>query len=214
MITCATPEHLTLIGKVLAYGGRGGSWDSSLGNGGASLDALLTKLRYAFIHGVLPQIDPRTGKHIETRIAGYVFHINPDAPPIGFGLFKDFSDTGYELWLVGIAEPFRGKGHSRALLSELLATPLGNRVELARCAWASESSRRCSHVLCSLGFAPCRATTSEEWLLHKRTPPSVVQLIRTMDMSPYEPKRSAVGRMPAGHWVVRPTQRSTSRDNH
>ncbi len=61
MIRGATPEHLALIGDVLAYGGRNGSWDRSLGDGGASLDALLAKLRYAFVHGVLPQIDPRHG---------------------------------------------------------------------------------------------------------------------------------------------------------
>ena len=33
MIAGATPEHLALIGDVLAYGGRSGSWDPSLGNG-------------------------------------------------------------------------------------------------------------------------------------------------------------------------------------
>jgi len=199
MIKGATPEHLSLIGDVLAYGSRNGSWDTSLGDGGASLDALLANLRYAFVHGVLPQIDPRTGARIETRIAGYVFQIDPDTPPIGFGLFKDFTAAGFELWLVGIAEAYRGRGHARALLSELLATPLGSRVMLARCAWASEGSRRCSRVLYSHGFAPCRATTNEEWLLHSRTPADVVQMIRTMDMSPFEPRRSPGERASGAH---------------
>jgi GNAT superfamily N-acetyltransferase len=191
MIAGATPDHLALIGDVLAYGGRSGSWDPSLGNRGANLDALLAKLGYAFIHGVLPQIDPRTGAHIETRIAGYVFHVGPGTPPIGFGLFKDFTAAGYELWMLGIAEPYRGKGYGRAMLSEFFATPIGSRVMLARCAWASEGSRRCSHVLYSHGFAPCRATRNEEWLLHSRTPTAVLQMIRTMDMSPFEPRYCA-----------------------
>jgi len=190
MIAVATPEHLGLIGDILAEGGRSGSWDASLGQGGANLDILLTKLKHAFIHGVLPQVDPRTGQRIETHIGGYVFHARPDMPPIGFGLFKDFTATGYELWLVGIAGLHRGQGHGRALVTELLATPFGNRVELARCAWASEGSRRCSHVLCAHGFARRRATSKEEWLLHSRAPASVVQMITTMDMSPYEPTRA------------------------
>lgn len=197
MIAVATPEHLGLIGDILAEGGRSGSWDASLEQGGANLDILLTKLKHAFTHGVLPQVDPRTGQRIETRIGGYVFNVGPDTPPIGFGLFKDFTATGYELWLVGIAGHHRGQGHGRALVAELLATPFGNRVELARCAWASEGSRRCSHVLCAHGFSRRRATSKEEWLLHSRAPASVVQMITTMDMSPYEPRRGAGGRAPA-----------------
>jgi len=197
MMTDATPEHLPLIGEVLAYGGRSGSWDRSLGDGGASLDALLAKLHYAFLHGVLPQIDPWTGARIETRIVGYVFQTDPGTSPIGFGLFKDFTVAGFELWLLGLAEGHRGRGHGRALLSELLATPNGHRVMLARCAWGSEGSRRCAHVLYSHGFAPCRATTNEEWLLHSRTPTGVVQMIKTMDMSPFEPKRRPDVRLPA-----------------
>jgi GNAT superfamily N-acetyltransferase len=129
MIAGATPDHLALIGDVLAYGGRSGSWDPSLGNGGANLDALLAKLEYAFIHGVLPQIDPRTGAHIETRIAGYVFHAGPGTPPIGFGLFKDFTAAGYELWMLGIAEPYRGKGTA----APCFLSSLGRRLEAASC---------------------------------------------------------------------------------
>jgi hypothetical protein len=34
-------------------------------------------------------------------------------------------------------------------------------------------------------------------LLHSRAPASVVQMITTMDMSPYEPRRGAGGRAPA-----------------
>ena len=196
MIAVATPEHLGLMGDILAEGGRSGSWDASLGQGGANLDALLTKLRHALIHGILPQVDPRTGQRIETHIGGYVFQIRPDTPPVGFGLFKDFTATGYELWLLGIAGHHRGQGHGRALVTELLGTPFGNRVELARCAWASEGSRRCSRVLCAHGFARRRATSKEEWLLHSRTPASVVQLITTMDMSPYEPRRAPASLQP------------------
>ena len=193
MLEIATPEHLPLIAEVLAYGGRSGAWDASLGRRGSQLDALLAKLRHAFVHGVLPQVDPRTGAPIETRIAGYVYRVDPSSPPIGFGLFKDFTASAFELWMVGIAEAHQAKGHGRPMLSELLQTPHGRHVQLARCGWSSDGSRRCSRVLHSLGFAMCRATSNEEWLLHNATPPAVVQMIRTMDMTPFEPRRGVGG---------------------
>jgi hypothetical protein len=192
MLEVATPEHLPLVAEILAYGGRSGAWDANLGRGGTQLEALIGKLRYAFIHGVLPQVDPRTGARIETCIAGYVYRVDPSTPLIGFGLFKDFTDAAFELWMVGITEAYRARGHSRPMLSELLQTPHGRHAQLARCGWTSDGSRRCSHVLHSLGFASCRATVNEEWLLHSATPPDVAQMIRTMDMTPFEP-RSGVG---------------------
>lgn len=189
MLAVATPEDLPLIAEVLADGGRSGAWDSSLARGGTELDALLGKLRHAFTHGVLPQVDPRTGARIETRIAGYVYRIESYTPPIGFGLFKDFTKGAFELWMVGITEAYRAQGHSRPMLAELLRTPHGRVAQLARCGWTSEGSRRCSHVLHSLGFAAGRETANEEWLLHCETPPTVAQMIRTMDMTPFEPRR-------------------------
>ena len=125
--------------------------------------------------------------------AGYVYRADPSSPPIGFGLFKDFIDTAFELWMVGIAEAHRARGHSRAMLSALLETPHGRHAQLARCGWMSDGSRRCSHILHSLGFAMCRSTSNEEWLLHRTAPPGIVQMIQTMDMTPFEPGRGAGG---------------------
>lgn len=183
MIEAARPDHLDLIARVVKSGAAAGSWDRELSTPGPALATLLAKLQRALVQGYLSQTDPRTGQLIETRIAGYVYRPDADGPPIGFGLFKDFTATGLELWLVGIDAPYRDRGHGRAMLEELLATPLGARAELARCALASEGSRRLAHLLNSNGFESCRTTPDEEWLLHRRTPADVVRLVMTMEMT-------------------------------
>jgi GNAT superfamily N-acetyltransferase len=184
MIEVARPDHLDLVARIVKSAAATGSWDPELGVPGPALDALLAKLQHAFVHGFVPRIDPRTGQWMETHIAGYVYRFDATTPPIGFGLFKDFTATGYELWLLGIDEPFQGRGCGRAMIEELLATPLGKRAELARCALASEGSRRCAHLLKLHGFESCRTTASEEWLLHRRTPSEIVRLVMTVDMVP------------------------------
>ncbi len=193
MLEVARPDHLDLVARIVRSGAASGSWDPGLAVPGPALDALLAKLRHAFVHGFLPQVDRRTGQPIETHIAGYVYHLGLADSPIGFGLFKDFTATGYELWLVGMDKPFQGRGYGRAMVEELLATPLGKRTELARCALASEGSRRCAHLLHAYGFASRRTLASEEWLLHHRTPPEIVHLVMTMDMVP-APRGEASGR--------------------
>jgi len=136
------------------------------------------------VSGFVRQLDPRIGKEIDIHIAGFVYCPAPDAPPIGFGLFKDFSPGGLELWLLGIDEPWRGQRYGSALLAEILATPLGNRTELARCALASESAQRVSRILKARGFATRCTTPRDEWLLHSRTPAHVVQAIARMGVPP------------------------------
>lgn len=195
MITVALTEHLDLVGRILQSGAVAGSWDPALREPGPFLDSLLAKIHCSLVDGFVRQIDPRIGKEIEIRIAGYVYCTAPGTPPIGFGLFKDFSPSGFELWLSGIDESWRGKGFGKALFTEILATPLGNRTELARCALASKSARRASHILKMNGFATCRTTSSEELLLHSRTPTVVAQTFMRMGMPSFKtaPAHSAAG---------------------
>jgi ribosomal protein S18 acetylase RimI-like enzyme len=186
MLTVANEQHLPLIAEILIDGSRKGSWGAGLGDGSRELPQLLAKLRYVFAHGDLPQVDPRTGVVVKTLITGYVYSVCAGSPPVGFGLFKDFLDSALELWMLGLSESERGKGHGRTMVAELLDTPLGARIRFARCALQAEGARRCSHVLRTLGFSPCRAPANEEWLLHTGTPPSIVTAINTMDFSQFE----------------------------
>ena len=193
MLDVAVPDDIDLLRPLIALGAREGSWDPALATPGPAVDALLSKIGYALKHGALPQFDPRTGKWLITRIAGWVYRPDPSTLPVGFGLFKEFQGDGFELWLCAVDSSRRGRGLGRAMLTELMATSAGRRAQLARCALLTDGGQRCARVLKSLDFVSCRKTSREEWLLHRRTPAALAQRIATMDMSAYEP---AAGRAP------------------
>jgi len=186
MLEIARPQHLECIKPLIRAGAIEGSWDPELALPGPKSDDLFAKISYALEHGTLPQIDPRTNQRINTRIGGWIFVADTGPAPSGFGLYKDFTAGGLELWLCAIDSRARGRGLGRQMLSELLATPAGSHVQLARCSLSTEGGRRCAHVLKSLEFEPRRTTSREEWLLHRQTPPAVVHVIATMDMSPFD----------------------------
>ena len=186
MLEPAVPSHLDTIKPLIRAGAAEGSWDPALATPGPKSDQLFRKLSYALEHGDLPQLD-RTGRPITTRIGGWVFLADPDAQPTGFGLFKDFADGGFELWLCAIDPSVRGRGLGRQMLTELLGTPHGLRAQLARCARGTAGGQRCAHILKSLEFETRRTTSREEWLLHRRTPRAVVDLVSTMDLTAFEP---------------------------
>jgi GNAT superfamily N-acetyltransferase len=187
VLEIAGPRHLACIKPLIHAGAREGSWDPELAAPGPKADVLFAKIGYALEHGTLPQIDPRTNSRISTRIGGWVFFANAGLAPSGFGLYKDFVNDGLELWLCGIDPSARGRGLGRRMLTELLATPEGRHVQLARCSLRTEGGHRCAHILKSLEFDAARTTSREEWLLHRRTPPAVAQLIATMDLLPFDP---------------------------
>lgn len=187
MLEVAGPNDLGLLKPLIALGAREGSWDPALASPGPAVDGLLSKIGYALEHGALPQFDPRSGTWIVTRIVGWVYRPDEHAPPIGFGLFKEWHGDGFEFWLCAIDPAKRGSGLGRKMLAELMVTPTGRRAQLARCALGTDGGRRCARVLRTLDFMSCRKTTREEWLLHKSTPAGLFQRLATMDMSAYEP---------------------------
>jgi len=187
VLEIAGPQHLASIKAWIRAGAAEGSWDPELAAPGPKADVLFAKIGYALEHGALPQIDPRTQRRITTRIGGWVFLAEAGAAPSGFGLYKDFADNGLELWLCALDPSARGKGFGRRMLTELLATPSGRKVQLARCSLRTDGGQCCAHVIKSLEFETARTTSHEVWLLNQRTPPAVVRLIATMDLSPFEP---------------------------
>jgi hypothetical protein len=200
VLDVAGPDHIDFLRPLIASGAMDGSWDRALASTGSAADGFLTKIGYALKHGSLPQLDPRTGKWIVTRIAGWVYRPDEATAPVGFGLFKEFYGDGFEFWLCAIAPSRRGMGTGRKMLTELMTTPLGLRAQLARCALGTDGGRRCARILKSLEFETCRTTTREEWLLHRRAPASVVEQIATMDMAPFDPgaPSAALGVDPEG----------------
>jgi len=190
VLEIARTQHLECIMPLIRAEAAEGSWDPELARPGPKSDHLFATIRYALEHGAVPQIDPRTNRRISTRIGGWIFLADAEATPSGFGLYKDFTADGFELWLCAIDARARGKGLGRRMIAELLDTPAGRRVHLARCSLSTEGGRRCAHVLKSLDFEPRRTTSREEWLLHRATPPAVAHVIDTMDMSPFDPEKA------------------------
>jgi hypothetical protein len=180
VLEVADPAHIELIRALVVSGAQEGSWDPGLALLPAAADALIAKIATALRLGALPQRDPATGQWMFTRISGCVFRSDRQSPPIGFGLFRDFVGNSFELWLCGIQPAARGRGLGRSMLIELLATPIGQRARLARCALGSDGGRRCAHVLKSIGFTIALPTAKEEWLLHRSTPVPIVERIRAL----------------------------------
>ena len=197
MLDVAVPRDLGLLKPLISSGAKEGNWDPALAFPGPAVDSLLSKIGYALEHGALPQFDPRSGKWIVTRIAGWIYRPDEHAPPIGFGLFKEWYGDGFEFWLCAIDPTKRGSGLGRKMLAELMATPAGRRAQLARCALGADGGRRCSRVLKSLDFVSCRKNTREEWLLRRSTPAGLFQRIATMDMTPYDPNARPAPAPPA-----------------
>jgi hypothetical protein len=182
MIEAAGTGHLPLIASLIADGAREGSWDPALAEPGSARQNLMAKIGQALQHGSLRQIDPRTGKWIVTRIDGWIYRDDAQAPPVGFGLFKEMHPGVFELWLCAIEPKRQGEGRGREMIEELMATPQGRHTWLARCAVRSQGGRRCAHVLARLGFFVGRKTSKEEWLLHESTPTAIQQYVATADM--------------------------------
>jgi ribosomal protein S18 acetylase RimI-like enzyme len=116
MLTVALPEHVISWARLSGPVPQPVAGTRRFRSLGPALNSLLPKLQYALLRGFLPQVDRHTRLIIETHIAGYIYRPEPTAPHVGFGLFKDCSDSGFELWLLGIGEFWRGRGHGRAMI--------------------------------------------------------------------------------------------------
>jgi hypothetical protein len=188
MLALARPVHLDLIRDIIGEGAREGSFSPALALQSDATAAFFEKLRWALRAGRLPQFDSRTQQLIVMRVTGYVFGERLDAPPTGFGIFRDFYQGGNELWLAGMQHDHRGIGLGRAMLAELLDTPSGRATQLARCTTHAPGARRCAHVLKTLGFQTCRIANDEEWLLHRRTPAPIVAMLTRSSLIPHNPR--------------------------
>ena len=116
----------------------------------------------------------------QALVAGYVYTAREDEPWVGFGLFKDLGPPGFELWLTGIAREARRRGHGRAMLRELMATPPGQLTSLVRCARSGVSCDVATKLFGELGFVPRRTTASTLWLVSAKVAPDLAERIASL----------------------------------
>ena len=178
MLTPAHAGHLGMVRNLIRRGAVEGSFDSELAFDSPETELFFANLRQALLAGYF--VEPgRGGALLSLAAPGYVFA--PDdgerREPIGFGLFKSMGELGYELWLTGVEPQWRGRGHGRAMVRALLATPAGKLAHVVRVKRGS-SGNVMQHLLESLDFTATRDTTYARWFVRDAAPAEVSARIR------------------------------------
>jgi hypothetical protein len=88
---------------------------------------------------------------------------------VGFGLFRAASHGGYELWLAGLESAVRGRGHGRAMLKALFATPTGRQTRFMRVRRGGAYADAVAKLLAEHGFTATRETRHETWFVRATT---------------------------------------------
>ena len=111
-------------------------------------------------------------------VPGYVYWADETVgsePPVGFGLFRAAPGGGYELWLAGLDNALRGKGHGRAMLKALFATPTGQQTRFMRVRREGGYANAVAKLLAEHGFTATRETKHETWFVRAAPMPPVTR---------------------------------------
>ncbi len=172
------PAHvvdLPIFRALIREGALSGSFDRALATESRETALFFTNLRQALASGYFVEADPRTGDLVTLAVLAYVYLSDRDPSvhrPVGFGLFKATS-VGYELWLTGIDAAWRGRGHGRAMIAELLATEPGRKAYLARVNTYGKESPAMARLLLSFGYACISETPKHTWYVRNDAPESL-----------------------------------------
>lgn len=173
---CRTPRYAP---RVIREGASEGSFDPELATNSPETQLFFANLRQALLTGYFVVEDAR-GVLSRRAVPGYVYW--PDdrdefSQPVGFGLFRAFADTGFELWLTGVSAAWRGNGHGRRMLAALFGTPAGRLTWVVRVLQASGSVVRMERMLAEHHYAPVRETASTRWFLRADAPEALRERI-------------------------------------
>jgi ribosomal protein S18 acetylase RimI-like enzyme len=179
MLAPAHAGHLGLVRNLIRQGAIEGSFDTELAVNSPETELFFANLRHALLAGYFTET-AAGGATVTLAAPGYVYA--PDdgdrEKPIGFGLFKSMGDLGYELWLTGVDPQWRGRGHGRAMITALLATPAGQMAHVVRVKRGGPSGNVMQRLLETLGFTATRDTTFARWFVRDDAPPAVAERIR------------------------------------
>ena len=168
MLRPAHIGHLALLRSLIRDGVRDGSFQPELAWDSAVSGRFFAELRQALKSGYFVVEDLETGSLKTVAVPGYVYWADESAaaePPVGFGLFRAAPGGGYELWLAGLDNAFRGKGHGRAMLDALFATPTGQQTRFMRVRREGRYARAVARLLATHGFTATRETRHETWFV-------------------------------------------------
>ena len=174
MLRPAHIGHLALLRSLIRDAARDGAFDPALAWDSPAATRFFGELRQALKTGYFVVEDPQSGTVRTVAVPGYVYWADETAgsePPIGFGLFRAVDD-GYELWITGLETHLRGKGHGRAMLQALFATPTGKRTKVMRVRRSARYAGALAHLLAEHGFTATRETERETWFVRVAPPPT------------------------------------------
>lgn len=168
MLRPAHIGHLALLRALIRDGARDGSFQPELAWDSAASERFFAELRQALKSGYFVVEDRETGSVSTVAVPGYVYwadETDGSAPPVGFGLFRAAPGGGYELWLAGLDNAIRGKGHGRAMLKALFDTPTGKKTRFMRVRREGGYANALSKMLAEHGFTATRETKHETWFV-------------------------------------------------
>ncbi len=179
MLRAATPAHAEFLHTMLREGAAEGAFEEEIASDSALASLFFAALDGALATGYLRVPGPDGHLDREAHVAGYVYAERENAPAIGFGLFREVGGAGsdFELWLTGIAAEARGRGHGRAMMRELLATPPGRMTSLVRCTRKSTHGAVALKLFRDFGFATFRMTPTVLWLVSASASPDLLRRI-------------------------------------
>jgi ribosomal protein S18 acetylase RimI-like enzyme len=172
MLRPATVVDLPIVRALIREGAARGSFDRTLAADSPGASQFFAKLRQALATGYFVEEDTGSGGLTTSAVPGYMFVPESDRTahrPIGFGLFRAAA-AGYELWLTAIDPAWRGHGHGRGMLAELLDTPPGRAAYVVRIAASDDDSPTVARLLESLGYGCARETPKDAWYLRDDAP--------------------------------------------
>ena len=168
MLRPAHIGHLALLRALIRDGAREGSFQPELAWDSAYSERFFDELRQALKTGYFVVQDQDTGGMKTVAVPGYVYWADETVgsdPPVGFGLFRAAPGGGYELWLAGLENTLRGKGHGRAMLKALFATPTGRQTRFMRVRREGRYASAVAKLLADHGFTATRETKHETWFV-------------------------------------------------
>lgn len=168
MLRPAHIGHLAMLRALIRDGAREGNFQPELAWDSAASERFFGELRQALKTGYFVVQDRDTGMMQTVAVPGYVYWADETAgsePPVGFGLFRAAPGGGYELWLAGLETTVRGKGHGRAMLKALFATPTGRDTRFMRVRREGRYASKVAKILAEHGFTATRETRHETWFV-------------------------------------------------
>jgi ribosomal protein S18 acetylase RimI-like enzyme len=172
MLRPAHIGHLAMLRSLIRDGARDGSFQPELAWDSAASDRFFGELRQALKTGYFVVEDRESGTMQTVAVPGYVYWADETAgsePPVGFGLFRASPGGGYELWLAGLEDAVRGRGHGRAMLNALFATPIGQQTKFMRVRRSGQYAAAVAKLLADHGFTATRETKNETWFVRALT---------------------------------------------